>query len=85
MTSASADVPQPSHKVSLTAPDARTKKRQAAETRFRMYGIAGIATGILFLLILLTSIVANGAGAFQQTFINAEVFLDPEKLDKNCL
>ncbi len=71
------------HKVSLTALDARTQKRQASETRFRMYGIAGIATGIFFLIVLLVSILASGTGAFQQTFINVAVYLDPEKLDKN--
>ncbi|MCV3270828.1 phosphate ABC transporter permease PstA [Roseobacter sinensis] len=68
---------------SLTTVDARTKKRKAAEARFRMYGIAGIATGIFFLLVLLASIVGSGTGAFQQTFINVPVYLDPEKLDKN--
>lgn len=69
-------------RVSLTAPDARTQKRKAAEKRFRMYGIAGIATGIFFLVVLLTAIVSSGAGAFQQTFIHASVYLDPAKLDK---
>ncbi|GFE50195.1 phosphate transport system permease protein PstA [Roseobacter cerasinus] len=67
----------------LTTVDARTKKRKAAEARFRMYGIAGIATGIFFLIVLLASIVASGTGAFQQTFINVPVYLDPAKLDKN--
>lgn len=67
----------------LTTVDARTKKRKAAEARFRMYGIAGIATGIFFLVVLLASILASGTGAFQQTFINVPVYLDPEKLDKN--
>ncbi|MEM6566330.1 MAG: PstA family ABC transporter permease, partial [Pseudomonadota bacterium] len=69
--------------ISLTAPDARTKRRQAAEFRFRMYGIAGIAVGIFFLIVLLVSIVYSGKGAFQQTFINTSIYLDPEKLDKN--
>lgn len=71
------------HGVSLLVTDTRTQKRKAAEKRFRMYGIAGIATGILFLLVLLVSIVSNGTGAFQQTFINVSVYLDPAKLDKN--
>ncbi len=70
-------------RVSLMAPDARTQKRKAAERRFRMYGIAGIATGIFFLIVLLVSIVSSGAGAFQQTFITVSVYLDPAKLDKN--
>jgi phosphate transport system permease protein len=48
-----------------------------------MYGIAGIATGIFFLIVLLIAIIGSGAGAFQQTFINVPVYLDPAKLDKN--
>ncbi|MDW3221423.1 MAG: phosphate ABC transporter permease PstA [Paracoccaceae bacterium] len=77
------DIPAQRHKVSLTLPDARTQKRQSAERRFRMYGVAAIATGILFLIVLLVSIVYSGAGAFQQTFINTAIYLDPAKLDKN--
>ena len=41
--------------VSLLVADERTQKRKAAEKRFRMYGMAGIATGIFFLIVLLTS------------------------------
>lgn len=77
------DSPENRDFVSLTKPDARTARRQAAEKRFQMYGIAGIATGIMALVILLFAIITNGVGAFQQTFIYAEVFLDEAKLDKN--
>ena len=84
MTDASTSAaPENRTRVSLMAPDARTQKRKAAERRFRMYGVAGIATGILFLVVLLFAIVTSGAGAFQQTFINVPVFLDPGKLDKS--
>ncbi len=67
---------------SLHEIDARTKKRNAAEKRFRMYGVAAIATGIIFLLVLLFAILSNGLGAFQQTFISVPVYLDEAKLDK---
>lgn len=67
---------------SLHEIDARTKKRNAAEKRFRMYGVAAIATGIIFLLVLLFAILGNGLGAFQQTFISVPVYLDESKLDK---
>ncbi|MEM6889151.1 MAG: phosphate ABC transporter permease PstA [Pseudomonadota bacterium] len=70
-------------RVSLIAADPRTQKRQTAEKRFRMYGITAIATGIFFLIVLLFAIITSGSSAFQQTFINASVYLDPEKLDKN--
>lgn len=68
---------------SLAAPDARTRRRNRAETRFRTYGIAAIATGLFFLVVLLGTIVWNGAGAFQQSFVTVPVHLDPAKLDKN--
>ncbi|MFY9238450.1 MAG: phosphate ABC transporter permease PstA [Roseovarius sp.] len=73
----------PAAKGSLTRADARTRRRNAAETRFRLYGLTAVAIGVVFLLILVTSIVSNGVGAFQQTFITAQVYLDPAKLDKN--
>ena len=68
--------------VSLMEPDARTRKRNAAERRFRAYGLSAIGAGILLLFVLLTAILTNGLGAFQQTFIDVPVFLDPAKLDK---
>ncbi|MCR8547163.1 phosphate ABC transporter permease PstA [Salipiger sp. P9] len=67
---------------SLVASDARTKRRNASEARFRIYGLAAIGAGIFFLVVLLTAIVSNGIGAFQQTFIEVPVYLDPAKLDK---
>ena len=68
---------------SLTAQDERTKRRNRAEARFKAYGIAAISAGLFFLCVLLVSIITNGLTAFQQTFIEVEVFLDPEVLDKN--
>jgi len=82
MTDASTHSPAPRRKITLTAEDARTKKRNAAEKRFRAYGIVAIATGLFFLVVLLGAILSNGVGAFQQTFITTQVFLDPAKLDK---
>lgn len=67
---------------SLLVQDARTAKRNAAEKRFRFFGIAAIATGLVFLVILLTAIFSNGTGAFQQTFLTVPVHLDETKLDK---
>ncbi|WP_317054584.1 phosphate ABC transporter permease PstA [Roseovarius rhodophyticola] len=68
---------------SLTAQDDRTRRRNRAEARFKAYGIAAICTGLFFLVVLVTSILYNGAGAFQQSFVNVSVYLDPAKLDKN--
>ena len=70
-------------KTSLLATDARTSKRNAAEARFRFYGQLAIGIGLAMLLILLTTIVGRGLGAFQQTFVKLEVALPEDKLDKS--
>ncbi len=70
------------HAASLLVADARTKRRNAAERRFRMYGIAAIAVGLVFLVILLASIVRNGIPAFTQTYMTVSVELPADKLDK---
>ncbi len=69
-------------KKSLLVPDARTRRRNAAEKRFRAYGAVAIAIGLSFLVVLLTTIIINGRGAFQQTYLSVPVYLDPAKLDK---
>ena len=68
---------------SLLTLSQRTIKRNASETRFKAYGIAAIAVGLIMLLVLVTTIVGRGTGAFQQTFITVNVELLESKLDKN--
>ena len=59
-----------------------TKKRNAAESRFKFYGIVAISIGLLMLTVLVSTIVYRGTGAFQQTFITLDVELLESKLDK---
>ena len=73
----------PPRKGSLLVQDARTKQRNAAETRFKAYGLAAIAVGVLALIILVTSILGNGLSAFRQTQIMLSVELPEAKLDKS--
>ena len=61
----------------------RTRKRNAAEKRFRMMGLAAVIFGILALFGLMASILSNGLSSFNQTYITLDVYLDPAKLDKN--
>ena len=68
-------------KSSLVTLDDRTRRRNAAERRFRAYGVAAIATAALALAILLVTIVGNGVGAFRQTFVAIPVTLDAQQLD----
>jgi len=70
------------HGASLLTKTARTKKRNAAETRFKAYGIVAISISLLMLLVLVTTIFSKGLGAYQQTFITLQVELLEKKLDK---
>ena len=85
MTDATAGTPpvaRPKGKSILTE-DARTKKRNAAEARFKSYGVAAIGIGLFFLVWLLWTIIQNGVPAFTQTFVTVQVELAEDKLDKN--
>ncbi|WP_417208800.1 phosphate ABC transporter permease PstA [Antarctobacter sp.] len=82
MTDASMDTPTPRRKkISLVADDARTKKRNAAEKRFRAYGIGAIAIGLFFLLVLAVSILRSGIPAFTTTVVSVEFTLQQEDYD----
>ncbi|MES2967250.1 MAG: phosphate ABC transporter permease PstA [Pseudomonadota bacterium] len=67
----------------LFIPDARTKARNAAERRFRIWGMAAVTLGLLSLVILLTSVLGNGASAFRQTFVQIPILLDEAVVDKS--
>ena len=71
----------PAKKGSLLVQDARTRGRNAAEARFRAYGLTAVLIGIAALAILLVSVLSSGLGAFRQTFVTLEVHLDAAKLD----
>ncbi|WP_420022759.1 phosphate ABC transporter permease PstA [Cereibacter azotoformans] len=81
MTDAAAPEAAPPEPGSLFAPDARTRRRNAAERRFRAYGLGAVILSILALVLLLTSVIGNGAGAFRQTFIAIPVTLDAAIVD----
>ncbi|WP_082130431.1 phosphate ABC transporter permease PstA [Kiloniella spongiae] len=57
------------------------KRRNAAEKRFRFYGLAAVMTAVLVLCLLLTSIISKGYTAFQQTYILVDIRLDAESID----
>ena len=69
-------------KTSLLVRDARTTQRNKAEARFRAYGLSAIVVAMLALVILLTSVISNGASSFQQTFITLPVELTADRVDK---
>ena len=61
--------------------DRLTRRRYAAERRFRACGVAAIATAVLALGALLLSIVSQAATAFVQHELEIDVFFDPQRLD----
>ncbi|MEL6960324.1 MAG: phosphate ABC transporter permease PstA [Pseudomonadota bacterium] len=72
----------PAPKSSLLTVDARTRKRNAAEKRFKAYGLAAILIGLLFLVILLTSILRAGLPAFTNTVVALEATITQEDVDE---
>jgi phosphate transport system permease protein len=68
------------HRLSGDTPLAR--RRRAAETRFRAYGLAAIAVSLATLAIMLVTIFHDGISAFRQASMTFPVYLDPERLDE---
>jgi phosphate transport system permease protein len=75
-----ASAPAP-HKSSLLTQTALMKKRNAAESRFKAYGIAAITLSLSVLAIMLWTIFSDGVSAFKQATFSFPVTLDAEKLD----
>ncbi|MCR9115089.1 MAG: DUF3333 domain-containing protein, partial [Rhodobacteraceae bacterium] len=75
----SADAPR---KGSLHAQDARTTRRNRAEARFKAYGITAIVIGLLFLVVLVTSIIRSGAPAFTHTVVKVDFSISQAQLDE---
>ncbi len=83
MTDASMQNPETGRQaVSLTAYDARTRKRAKAEKRFRAYGIVAIATGLFFLIVLFASILSEGIPAFTRTVVSVEFTLTQQEQEE---
>lgn len=70
----------PTHGSLLTL-DARTKKRNAAEKRFRAYGLTAIGIAVAALAMLLVSIIGNGASSFRQTYVSYPVVVTQDQVD----
>ncbi len=57
----------------------RIKRRYAADTRFKFYGIGAIGLAMVILVLLLGSIIVRGIPGFMQTQINLDVYINPAK------
>ena len=67
---------------SLVAPNALLRRRKAAETRMKFYGLAAIILSLGTLAIMLLTILADGTSAFRQATLTFPVTLDAAALDK---
>jgi len=61
--------------------NASLRKRYRAERRFRTYGIASVFVGLAFLALMMISIVGKGYTAFQQTYVDLDIYFDPQVID----
>ena len=66
---------------SLLVADARTRRRNAAETRFRAYGIIAIGLAIAALFWLLSTVLSDGTSAFRQTYATIPVSIEASVVD----
>jgi phosphate transport system permease protein len=73
--------PRPASRPSLLVPSDAMRRRNAAETRFRWYGIAAITVSLVTLAIMLFTIVRDGTSAFTQAQMTFPVTLSAETLD----
>lgn len=80
MTDAAVPTARP-HRASLLADDARMKRRKAAETRFRLYGLSAIAVSLATLAIMLWTIFSDGVSAFYQAKLTFPITLSSDLLD----
>lgn len=56
------------------------KRRYRAEKRFRAYGMASIAIGLMAVLVLFTDIISKGIPGFSETYVQLEVRYDADLL-----
>jgi len=60
-------------------------RRYRRERRFRLYGVSAIVASLLFLSFLFGSIISKGYSAFQQTYVQLDIYFDPSILSQESL
>jgi phosphate transport system permease protein len=61
------------------------QRRYRAERLFRIFGATAICTALIFLFLLFLSIISSGYKAFQQTYMQLEVYFDPAEFTNENL
>lgn len=83
MTDATANVTPAAGRprTSILTGDARMRRRNAAEARFKAYGVAAICVSLAVLAIMLWTIFTDGVSAFRQASFSFDITLDADRLD----
>jgi phosphate transport system permease protein len=82
LTPSPAAVPLPARKPqSILVASPEMKRRNAAEARFKIYGVVAIAVSLITLAIMLFTIVRDGSSAFFQAKLSFPLELSAETLD----
>lgn len=81
LVSGTAALPPVRAKSSILSKDVSIRRRNAAEARFKAYGIAAIAVSLMTLAIMLYTIFNDGISAFYQAKLSFPVTLSAEILD----
>ena len=81
MSDVAANTPIQPRGGSLLTVDPGTRRRNAAEKRFRIYGIIAIGLAMAALVALLVSIIGNGASSFRQTYLSMPVTISADVVD----
>lgn len=68
-----------------SAVETQLRVRYARERRFKWYGRAAIIVALSFLVILLGSLILQGASALRTHNVTVGVFLDPARIDRSDL
>ena len=58
--------------------NASLRRRYAKERRFKAMGLGAVILGLLFVSLLFFDIVSKGYTAFQQTYVELDIYFDPE-------
>ena len=81
MTDLSASLPVAKPKNSILTGSDQMRRRNAAEFRFRLYGLAAISVSMAVLAIMLWTIFSDGVSAFKQAKISFPLTFSSEILD----
>jgi phosphate transport system permease protein len=85
MTDAAISPGAPAPKAALSARDALLRKRHRSEKLFRAQGVAAIIVAMIFLVVLVGRIVAQGYSTFETHTLTVPVYLNPERIDVTAL